>query len=172
MLKFKDLKEENIMATFESCIDKVLKHEGGYVNDPTDMGGETNFGISKKAYPDVDIKELTRDDAKAIYKKDYWKRYKIEKMPEELRYIYFDMVLNMGYGNAAKVMQRTANAKNSASQRIQVDGKVGPATRKALKNVELERVRSERVLYYARLVTKKPEQHRFWFGWFRRSLEV
>tara|TARA_R100000278_G_scaffold120817_1_gene103629 strand:- start:1208 stop:1726 length:519 start_codon:yes stop_codon:yes gene_type:complete len=172
MLKFTFLKEENSMSTFEDCIDKVLEHEGGYVNDPKDLGGETNFGISKRAYPDVDIKALTKEDAKAIYKKDYWKRYKIEKMPERLRYIYFDMVLNMGSGNAAKVVQRAANAKNPASERIKVDGAVGPMTRKALKNVELERVRSERVLHYARLVMKKPEQHRFWFGWFRRSLEV
>lgn len=168
---FKFLKEE-AMNTFDDCIKHVLKHEGGYVNDPTDLGGETNFGISKRAYPDLDIKELTEEDAKAIYKKDYWDRYKIEKMPEDLRYIYFDMVLNMGYRNAAKVMQRAANAKNPASERIQVDGKVGPATRKAMKKVELDRVRSERVLHYARLVFKKPEQHKFWFGWFRRSLEV
>ena len=89
---------------FEDCIDKVLEHEGGYVNDPNDLGGETNFGVSKKAYPDLDIKNLTRDEAKEIYRKDYWERYKIEKMPEALRYIYFDMVLNMGYGNAAKVV--------------------------------------------------------------------
>ena len=93
-------------------------------------------------------------------------------MPEDLRYIYFDMVLNMGYRNAAKVMQRAANAKNSARERIKVDGMVGPATRKAVSKVELDRVRSERVLHYARLVIKKPEQHRFWFGWYRRSQEV
>ena len=160
------------MATFDKCIDKVLLHEGGYVDDPKDLGGETNFGISKRAYPKLDIKNLTREDAKAIYKKDYWGKYKIEKMPEKLRYIYFDMVLNMGYRNAAKVVQRAANAKNPANKRIKVDGAVGPATRGALKNVELERVRSERVLHYARLVIKKPEQHRFWFGWYRRTLEV
>ena len=64
---------------FEDCIDKVLEHEGGYVNDPNDLGGETNFGVSKKAYPDLDIKNLTRDEAKEIYRKDYWERYKIEK---------------------------------------------------------------------------------------------
>ena len=109
MLKFTFLKEEHNMSTFEDCIDKVLEHEGGYVNDPKDLGGETNFGISKRAYPNVDIKELTRDDAKAIYKKDYWNRYKIEKMPSRLRYIYFDMVLNMGSGNAAKVVQMQKN---------------------------------------------------------------
>ena len=43
------------MSTFEQCIDHVLKHEGGYVDDPKDLGGETNFGISKRAYPELDI---------------------------------------------------------------------------------------------------------------------
>ena len=157
---------------FEDCIDKVLEHEGGYVNDPNDLGGETNFGISKKAYPDLDIKNLTRDEAKEIYRKDYWDRFKIEKMPEALRYIYFDMVLNMGYGNAAKVVQRAANGKNGEPGRIEVDGAVGPATRKALENVELERVRCYRVKHYMNIVDRKPEQEKFLFGWFRRALEV
>lgn len=158
--------------TFENCIDKVLEHEGGYVNDPNDLGGETNFGISKKAYPDLDIKNLTRDEAKEIYRKDYWDRYKIELMPEALRYIYFDMVLNMGYGNAAKVMQRAANGKNPEELRIQVDGAVGPATRDALAKVELERVRCYRVKHYMDIIDRKPEQEKFLFGWFRRALEV
>ena len=50
-------------------IEKVLKHEGGYVNDPTDLGGETNFGITKRFYPDVDIKNLTKEQAVEIYKR-------------------------------------------------------------------------------------------------------
>jgi len=157
---------------FEDCIDKVLEHEGGYVNDPNDLGGETNFGISKKAYPDVDIKNLTREEAKEIYKDGYWDRYKIEKMPENLRYVYFDMVLNMGYGNAAKVVQRAANGKNDESMRLEIDGAVGPTTRKALEEVELERVRCYRVKHYMSIIDRRPEQERFLFGWFRRALEV
>ena len=53
-------------TTFDEIIDVVLHHEGGYVNDPKDPGGETNYGISKRAYPDVDIKNLTEDGAKDI----------------------------------------------------------------------------------------------------------
>ena len=49
--------------TFEEAVKSVLKHEGGYVNDPKDPGGETNFGISKRAFPDLDIKNLTEEDA-------------------------------------------------------------------------------------------------------------
>ena len=165
----KDIKGINNME-FNDVIDKVLEHEGGYVNDPNDLGGETKYGISKRAYPNVDIKSLTKEDAKDIYKRDYWDRNKVGSMPEQLRYLYFDMCINMGPRNAGKILQRAANGKNK--DKIVVDGKVGPATIAAVSKVEEDRLRSYRVLYYANLVIKKPEQEKFWFGWFRRSLEV
>ena len=91
-------------------------------------------------------------------------------MPEQLRYLYFDMCINMGPRNAGKILQRAANGKNK--DKIVVDGKVGPATLAAVSKVEEDRLRSNRILYYAKVVFKKPEQEKFWFGWFRRSLEV
>ena len=57
---FNFFKKDNIMKSYEEIIEQVLHHEGGYVNDPTDLGGETNFGITKRFYPDVDIKNLTK----------------------------------------------------------------------------------------------------------------
>ena len=96
---------------YKEIISQVLKHEGGYVNDPTDMGGETNFGITKRWYPDLDIKNLTKEDAIEIYKKDYWDRYKLDEMPTNLQHIYFDMVVNMGARNAGKIMQKSCVAK-------------------------------------------------------------
>ena len=151
-------------------IEKVLEHEGGYVNDPNDRGGETNFGITKKFYPDVDIKNLTKEQAKHIYHTDYWRRGKCDEIPSKLRHIYFDMLVNFGKRGAVKVLQRAANAKNK--NKIDVDGGLGPATLKAIQNLELERVRAYRVLRFANLVIKKPEQERFWFGWYRRATEV
>jgi lysozyme family protein len=159
-------------TTFDYCIELVLGHEGGYVNDPDDPGGETNWGISKKAYKNLDIANLSKNDAKAIYKKDYWDKYKVGKLPPNLRYLYFDMCINMGSRNAGRVLQRAANAKNPASAKIKVDGMIGPNTIKAVKKVEQGRLRSERVLYYARIVIKKPVQYKYWYGWFKRSLEV
>ena len=158
------------LTTFNEIIEKVLEHEGGYVNDPNDRGGETNFGITKKFYPDVDIKNLTKDQAKHIYHTDYWRRGKCDEIPSRLRHIYFDMLVNFGKRGAVKVLQRAANAKNK--DKIDVDGGLGPATLKAIQNLELERVRAYRVLRFANLVIKKPEQERFWFGWFRRATEV
>ena len=158
------------LTTFNEIIEKVLEHEGGYVNDPHDRGGETNFGITKKFYPDVDIKNLTKEQAKHIYHTDYWRRGKCDEIPSKLRHIYFDMLVNFGKRGAVKVLQKAANAKNK--DKIDVDGGLGPATLKAIKNLELERVRAYRVLRFANLVIKKPEQERFWFGWFRRATEV
>jgi hypothetical protein len=51
------------MSGFDEAVKMVLKHEGGYVNHPSDPGGETNFGISKRAYPEVDIANLTEEEA-------------------------------------------------------------------------------------------------------------
>ena len=158
------------LTTFNEIIEKVLEHEGGYVNDPNDRGGETNFGITKKFYPDVDIKNLTKDQAKHIYHTDYWRRGKCDEIPSRLRHIYFDMLVNFGKRGAVKVLQKAANAKNK--DKIDVDGGLGPATLKAIQNLELDRVRAYRVLRFANLVIKKPEQERFWFGWFRRATEV
>ena len=155
---------------FDEIIDIVLEHEGGYVNDPDDPGGLTNYGISAKAYPDEDIKELTVERAKELYKRDYWDRYRTGDLPDRLRHIYVDMCINMGGGRAIKILQEACNSKNS--NKIDVDGGMGPMTIKAATSVEEFRLRAFRVLYYAELIMKKPNLEKFWVGWFRRSCEV
>ena len=158
-----------MLVNFDDIIEVVLHHEGGYVNDPDDPGGETNFGIAKRSHPDVDIANLTKEGAKEIYKEHYWDRNKVEDLPEDLRHIYFDMCVNQGRGRAVKIMQRAANAKGAD---LVVDGGMGPKTIAAMDGVELQRVRAYRVKYYADLVTRKPDLEKFYFGWFRRALEV
>ena len=98
-------------TTFEEIIDIVLEHEGGYVNDPDDAGGETNYGIAKRWYPNVDIKNLTKEEAKKIYHMDYWNPAKCNEVPKHLRHIYFDMCVNFGRSGAVKVLQQAANSK-------------------------------------------------------------
>lgn len=158
-----------MLTKFEDIIEVVLEHEGGYVNDPKDPGGETNFGIARRSHPDVDIANLTKESAKEIYKKHYWDRNKIESLSENLRHIYFDMCVNQGRSRAVKILQRAANGKGAG---LKVDGGMGPMTIGAMKGVELDRVRAYRVKYYADLVTRKPDLEKFYFGWFRRALEV
>ena len=160
-----------MLVNFDDIIVKVLHHEGGYVNDPKDPGGETNFGIAKRSHPDVDIKNLTEDKAKTIYKEHYWDKNKVEELPDELRHIYFDMCVNQGKSRAVKILQRAANAKGAD---LKVDGGLGPITLRAIlkSNVELQRVRAYRVKYYADLVTRKPDLEKFYYGWYKRALEV
>jgi lysozyme family protein len=158
---------------FKRIIEKVLKHEGGYVNDSKDPGGETKYGISKRTYPSINIKGLTKKEAIEIYHRDYWLKNKVESVPEPLHYIYFDMCINMGKSRAVKILQAAANNKNLGwSKAIAVDGGLGPMTRKAIVKVEHARVQAFRIKYYATLIEKKPDLAKFYFGWYRRSLEV
>ena len=159
-----------MLSKFDDIIEKVLEHEGGLVDDSKDAGGLTNMGISQRAYPDEDIRGLTVERAKELYKRDYWDRYRTGDLPDRLRHIYVDMCINMGGGRAIKILQEACNSKNAT--KIDVDGGIGPATIKAASNVEPFRLRAYRVMFYAELVMKKPEQERFWVGWFKRSCEV
>ena len=170
-----------MLKTFEEIIEVVLEHEGGFTDDPKDPGnwtggkegvgelGGTKYGISVKSFPDVDIKNLTKAEATLIYKTEYWDKNKVESLPEELWHIYFDCCVNMGKSRAVKILQQAANGKGA---NIDVDGGLGPNTLKAISNVELERVRAYRVKYYADLVTRKPDLEKFYFGWYKRALEV
>jgi lysozyme family protein len=105
---------------FNSAVKHILRHEGGYVNNPDDPGGETKFGISKRSYPNLDIKNLTEEHAAAIYKVDYWDRVYAEKLPNEFRLPMFDMAVNQGVATAINTLQRAAGVK--------VDGIMGSKT--------------------------------------------
>lgn len=102
---------------FNYCVEQILKHEGGYVNDPRDPGGETKFGISKRAYPTLNIKDLTKEVAIEIYRRDYWNR--IDKTFPELNLIAFDCAVNQGVSVANNFVNaiKSMNLK-SPSERI------------------------------------------------------
>ena len=165
------MKSDKVLTTFDEIIQITLDHEGGYVHDPTDLGGETNYGIAKRFYPDVDIKNLTVKEAKQIYYDDYWVKNKVPQMPDNLKHIYFDMCINQGRGTAVKVLQRAVNSKGGD---LKVDGGLGPKTIEAINKYKPcdNRTRCYRLKHYYDLINKKPEQEKFLFGWFRRALEV
>lgn len=89
---------------FERAMSFVAKWEGGYVNHPSDPGGETKYGISKRAYPKLDIKNLTMDQAKEIYFKDYWLKAGCDNYKFPVNMILFDCAVNMGVGRALKFL--------------------------------------------------------------------
>ena len=106
---------------FEKAVNLILKHEGGYVNHPDDPGGETNFGIAKRSYPDVDIAKLSENDAKAIYKEDFWDRVKGDDLPAPIALMVFDTAVNMGISRGAKFLQTVVDAQP-------IDGIIGSGT--------------------------------------------
>lgn len=108
----------NVLLDWPTIVSRTLLHEGGYSMDVRDLGGETNFGISKRSYPNVDIKNLTRDGAIAIYARDYWPG--ISQLNPPLAYQVFDFAVNSGKYRAIQFLQFVAGT--------QQDGVLGPAT--------------------------------------------
>lgn len=116
------------MSNFDRFIDRVLGHEGRYANDPNDPGGETNWGISKRSYPNLDIKALTRDQAVAIYRADFWARVHADEMPAELAFQALDFAVNSGPETALRYLQRVIGVAD--------DGHWGPITRAAAQKAD------------------------------------
>jgi lysozyme family protein len=144
---------------FEAAFAVVIGHEGGYVDDQRDPGGETKYGISKRAYPAEDIKALTLDRAKQIYQRDYWDRCSCSSLPAWLRLMVFDTAVNMGTDAAAKILQMSLG--------VAVDGQIGPKTLGAAGRADisvLDEYGARRALKYAGLKTFAT----FGLGWFRR----
>jgi lysozyme family protein len=146
--------------SFEQAVALVLKHEGGYSNDPKDPGGETRYGISKRAYPDVDILRLTEDEAKAIYRRDYWDTLRPDELPQELAICVFDCAVNMGRDKAIRLLQRACG--------VAQDGVMGGNTIAAANRLSEAVVRfsAERVIAY----TGTRGFDTFGKGWLRRTI--
>lgn len=147
---------------FIRAVDLVLRHEGGLVDNPNDPGGLTNFGISQRAYPDVDIRALTRNQAMEIYERDYWLPIRGDELPEPVAIVLFDMAVNMGRDRAVRLLQRALN--------IPQDGLLGPRTVAACINGTRRTVAlnltAERVIAY----TGMRGFDTFGRGWLRRSI--
>ena len=85
---------------FKEAMNFIQKWEGGYVDHPNDPGGETNFGISKRSHPDLDIKNLTLMDAAAIYLDEYWNKAGCSDIPYPGNIAVFDTAVNCGVSRA------------------------------------------------------------------------
>ena len=145
---------------FDKFIPIILKHEGGYVNDPKDSGGETKYGISKRAYPNVDIKNLTLDQAKEIYKRDYYDRMKLDRITNELLALHvFDFGVNAGVSRAIKHLQSVAG--------VHIDGIIGKDTIAAANSGDYSQAYiNARLSYYRSIGVGK--NAKFLKGWITR----
>lgn len=149
--------------SFNKAVEFVLKHEGYYSNDPSDAGGETKFGISKRAYPNLDIKNLTRDKAIDIYKRDYWDKLPAD-LPIPIRCVLFDCAVNTGVSRAIRLLQ--------SAIKVTPDGKWGKFSQSALNkfsaNDILIKFATERIMFYSALSTF----NRFGKGWVSRTVST
>lgn len=96
---------------FEDAMKFVFKWEGGYVNDPNDPGGETKFGISKRAFPYIDIKNLDLETAKGLYKTSYWDKTGCDHLEPKLAVSVMDAAVNCGVGRVSKWLREDFNVK-------------------------------------------------------------
>lgn len=104
---------------FEKAIKFVLKWEGGYSNNPNDPSGETKYGISKKSYPNEDIKNMTIERAKEIYYQNYWLKADCDKLPFPFNLIVFDTAVNCGVRRAKKFMTNSLGWQDYLFNRIE-----------------------------------------------------
>ena len=150
--------------TFMDAMRVIFDNEGGYSNNPLDPGGETKFGISKRSYPNVDIKNMTLDKAAVIYKRDYWDKINGDALPYPVALVAFDIGVNAGIHEAAILLQKSVD--------VVQDGNIGPKTINAVKNHDIIELINEfstlRMLYYISLANFKI----FGKGWTKRSFDT
>lgn len=145
---------------FDQYFERLIGHEGGYVFHSSDPGGETKYGISKRAYPSVDIKALTLADAKAIYRRDYWDRAQCDRLPPGVAFDVFDTAVNSGVGQAIRFLQRAVGVAD--------DGAVGPLTLAAVARRDPEAVQARFNGQRLEFMTKLSTWDTFGRGWARR----
>jgi lysozyme family protein len=130
------------MDNFNKAMEFILKWEGGYVNDPKDPGGETNFGISKKGWPHVDIKNLTKVKAKDIYRDGYWVIFRCNSYPWPFSVAVLDTYVQHLPSVAEKMVKEANN--------------------------DLRALLEARRVFYLKLIAKKPDLAKYKKGWFNR----
>jgi lysozyme family protein len=171
--------------TAEKMLDFIMEREGGFVNNPADPGGATNYGISlrflKTVDPDLadldgdgevdinDILAMTPDIARAFYRQWFYHPMGIDQYPAPLGAAMLDAGVNMGKGTAARLLQQ---ALNQCGADLIEDGIVGLKTRTAVKFFDvmeiLHAMLLARVFMYAQLCRRNQNLHHFFFGWVER----
>lgn len=166
------------MADFEKAIPLILKHEGGYVWNKADPGGETHYGITDRldgkvdgmvdldgdSIGDVSVKGLTVHSAKIVYKRRFWDVMKGDEFKDQqVANLVFDGFVNMGT-NGIKLLQRALYLDD--------DGKVGHKTLNAVNGSDprfvFNKVKELREKFYVDLATRKPDMKVFLKGWLNR----
>lgn len=148
------------MNIFRLYIERVLGNEDGYVNDPEDPGGETKWGISKRSYPNLNIKALSREQAIEIYFTDFWTKVYHVGIPNAVVYQLLDSAVHSGIHESIRFLQRALDVAD--------DGDFGRISRGALRVADLNDTLlcflAERLEY----MTRRKNWRSHGKGWARR----
>ena len=153
---------------FDTAFFKLLGHEGGYANHPSDPGGETMWGVTKAVAKENGyegpMKALPVDVAQAIYKRQYWDAVRADELPESVRYAVFDGAVNSGVGQSVLWLQRACGAS--------ADGKIGPRTIAAAHAMDGDKLLSAILAQRLRFMTTLHNWPAFGRGWARRICDL
>lgn len=133
-------------GVFEQCFQFTIKWEGGYVKDATDPGGETKYGISKRAFPDLDIKNLSLEQARSLYRESYWDKCFCSDKEPPVAAALFDTAVNVGVVRALTWLNQ-----------VEED------------DVALLNKRKD---YYLKLIEEHPKLGKYKNGWINRVLDL
>jgi len=157
---------------FSTCLEMVLKHEGGYVNHPHDPEGMTNLGITKKTYDNFygtdadedDMRAITVKDVRPIYKQEYWDRCKCDDLPSGVDWAVFDWAVNSGTSRAIKALQKAVGTLE--------DGIIGEFTLGAVRQSQPSEVINRIAIYRDSFYRSLNHFDTFGKGWIRRNDET
>jgi len=165
----------------EDSLAQILRHEGGYIDDPDDPGGATNFGITQAtlaawrgaAVTAEDVRALNKDEALAIYRRRYISDPGLDKLPETVQPVMIDAAVNHGPAQAVRFLQHVLN--QIGDEGLTEDGVIGPATLAAAEKNSarvgdwlVAAIVEERRRFYFRLAARRPASAKFLNGWLRR----
>jgi lysozyme family protein len=163
--------EKSLKSNFDICFKELMKSEGGWVNNPSDPGGETIWGVTKAVWeectgrPIHSMKELTQEDVKPLYQVKYWDTIRGNELPSGLDYCVFDCAVNSGVGRSVKFLQSIIG--------VTADGAIGNNTMAALSQFKdtkslIEEFSAKRLEFLQALKTFPV----FGKGWTKRVQEV
>ena len=158
---------------FTDAVNRVLEDEGSYVNNSSDPGGETKFGISKRDHPGLDIQKLTRDQAIEIFYREWWLRFRFSELRSDLSAKVFNIAILVGAKEAIEFLQRAVRAYGL---HIAEDGMLGHGTLAAVNTCSnpqaiLAAFRSEAAGYFRQLAALEGRDEQFLTGWLNRAYE-
>jgi len=155
---------------FDAAFERLIGHEGGYVNHPNDPGGETKYGISRRSYPGEDIAGMTLERAKTIYRRDFWGPAGCDMTPDSVKFDLFDTAVNTSAPGrcttAIKMLQRAAGMVGA-----DIDGVLGPRTLMAVQNMDPERLLARFNGHRLDHLNDLPTWPTFGRGWTQRIAE-